>query len=337
MNNNQQIINISTSTIFRFILILLGFIFLYIIADILLTVFIAIIIAAAANGPIVWLQQRKIPRILGVVFVYLFALLILALIVTLIFPTLAEQVKHLADVLPDFINKTGLSIQKWWSEYKLDANLQSFLNGMGNSLSQSTEGIFNKITGFFGGIFSALLVLVISIYLSLQEKGIKGLLLSLTPSEHRDYLSNLIDQIQSKIGKWLRGQILLMIIIGVLTFIGLSLLGVEYALALALLAGLLEIIPYVGPILAAIPAAILAFFQYPFLALLVIILYIVIQQLENYVLVPQVMKKTIGLNPVVIIIVMLIGAKLAGIIGIVLSVPLAASISEFFKSIRRNE
>jgi len=128
-----------------------------------------------------------------------------------------------------------------------------------------------------------------------------------------------------------------MFIIGCLTFIGLYFLGVPYVLILALLAGLFEIIPYVGPIIAAIPAIILAFLVSPFLALLVILLYVVIQQLENYVIVPQVMKKAVGLNPIVIIVVMLIGAKLAGVLGLILSVPLAASVAEFLKDIRKKD
>jgi len=127
----------------------------------------------------------------------------------------------------------------------------------------------------------------------------------------------------------------LAVIIGILTYIGLFFLGVKYALVLALVAGILELIPYIGPILAAVPAVILSFFQAPFLSLLVLILYIVIQQLENQIIGPQVMKRTVGLNPIVIIIVILIGAKLAGILGIILAVPVTAAIAEFLKDVRK--
>jgi len=129
----------------------------------------------------------------------------------------------------------------------------------------------------------------------------------------------------------------LMLIIGCLTFIGLYFLNVPYVLILALIAGLFEIIPYIGPIIAAIPAVILAFLVSPLLALLVVVLYIVIQQLENYVIVPQIMKKAVGLNPIVIIVVMLIGAKLAGVLGLILAVPLTASVAEFLKDIRKKD
>ncbi len=329
--NNSQTINISTSTIFRTILILLALVFLYLIRDILIVVFVAVIIAAAINGPVSWLQRHKIPRILGVIFIYLFILFFLALIVTLIFPPLAEQIKQLALYFPEFMEKIGLSVQEWWANYQIEGSLQTLLDKMSNKLAQATSSVFGTIIDLFGGLFSAIVILVISFYLAVQKKGAKKFLVSLTPSEHQSYLSNLIERIESKIGGWLRGQLLLMLIVGVLTYIGLYFLGIKYALTLALIATLLEIIPYIGPILAAIPAVILAFFQSPFLALLVVILYIVIQQLENYIIYPQVMKKAVGLNPIIIIVAMLIGAKLAGVLGIILAVPVTAAIAEFFK------
>ncbi len=335
--NDSQTINISTSTIFRTILVLLGLIFLYLIRDILMVVFVAIVIAAAINGPVSWLQRHKVPRLLGVIFIYLLLFLVFALIVTLIFPPLAAQIKQLAIHFPDFMEKIGLSFQEWWGKYKLEGNLQTFLDRISNRLSQATSSVFATIIGLFGGLISAIIILVISFYLAVQEKGAKKFLVSLSPNEHQSYLSDLIERIENKIGGWLRGQLVLMFIIGCLTYIGLYFLGVKYALTFALIAALLEIVPYIGPILAAVPAVVMAFFQLPFLALLVIILYIVIQQLENYIIYPQVMKKAVGLNPIVIIVVMLIGAKLAGILGLILAVPVAAAVAEFLKDLQKKE
>ncbi len=335
MSNNSKTINISTSTIFRVILILLGFFFLYLIRDILLMVFVSVIIAAAVNGPVNWLQNRRIPRLLGVIFIYLFFLLLLGLVITLIIPPLADQVKQLATYFPEAVEKIDLSAQEWWGKYKIEGNLQEILSKISNKLSQATSSVFGTIVGLFGGLFSAIVVVVISFYLATQEKGVKRFLVSLIPSEHRHYLSGLIDRIQSKIGGWLRGQLVLMLIVGILVFIGLRLLGVKYALTLALIAGFLEIIPYIGPILSAIPATILTFFQSPLLALMVIVLFTVVNQLENYVLIPQIMKRTVGLNPITIMIAMLIGAKLAGVLGIILAVPVAAIVAEFFKDFQK--
>jgi len=333
--NDSQTINISTSTIFRVILILLGLVFLYLVRDILLIVFVAIIIAAAINGPVSWMQRHKVPRILGVIFIYLLLLLLIASVVTLIFPPLSAQVKQLANHFPEFMEKISLSFQELSGKYKIEGNLQSLLDKLSNSLNQATTNVFGTIINLFGGLFSAGVVLVISFYLAVQEKGVKRFMISMTPTEHKHYVSDLIERIYGKIGGWLRGQLILMLIVGILVYIGLYFLGVKYALTLALVAGLLEIVPYIGPFVALAPAVVLTFIQSPLLALLVIILYIVIQQLEGYVIVPQVMKKTVGLNPIVVIIVMLIGAKLAGIMGIILSVPLAAAAMEFFKDFQK--
>jgi len=335
--SQSQTINISTSTILRIVVVLLALAFLYIIRDILIVVFVAVIIAAAINGPVNWLQRHRVPRILGVTFIYLFILLLLALVVTLIFPPLAEQIKQLAVSFPEFMERASLTVQEWWGEHKIEGNLQMLLDRFSGKLTQAASSVFGTIVGIFGGLISAIIILVISFYLSVQEKGVKRFLISLTPNEHKHYISDLIERIQTRIGGWLRGQLLLMIIIGILVYIGLSILGVKYALTLALVAGLLEIIPYIGPILATIPAVILAFLQSPFLALLVLLLFIVIQQLENYVIFPQVMKRAVGLNSIIIIIVMLIGAKLAGVLGIILAVPLTAAAAEFLKDFQKKE
>ncbi|MFH1611940.1 MAG: AI-2E family transporter [bacterium] len=337
MTKNQfQFMDISASAIFRIILILLGLVFLYLIRDILMMVFVAIVIAAAVGAPVNWLQKKKIPRVLGVAFIYLVVILLLGIVVSMVIPPLTEQMRQLAGHFPAFMDRIGMGVQNWWGNYQIGTGLQAILNQVSTKLGQTTSGIFNTIVDLFGGLFSAIVVLVISFYLALQEKGDKEFILSLTPEIHQPYISSLIDRIQNKIGGWLRGQLLLMAIIGLLTYIGLAALGVKYALLLALIAAFLEIIPYIGPIISTIPAVILAFVQSPFLALLVLILYIVIQQLENYVIVPQVMKRTVGLNPITIIIVMLIGAKLAGILGIILAVPLAAAIGEVLKDLKKS-
>ncbi|MBU4332000.1 AI-2E family transporter, partial [Patescibacteria group bacterium] len=136
---------------------------------------------------------------------------------------------------------------------------------------------------------------------------------------------------QKKIGSWLRGQVILMIIIGILSYIGLLILGVRYALLLALFAGLMEIIPYIGPIFGAVPAVFIALTQSPIKGLLVIVLYLIIQQLENNLIVPKIMKRAVGLNPIVVILVILIGGKIAGIVGALIAVPVATAFSVMLK------
>ena len=335
MNDSRQIIDISTSAILRVVLILLGLFFLFFIRDIILIIFVSIVIASAASGPVNWLSKKRVPRILGVIFVYLLLFLLIALMIFLVFPPLSDQIKQLAGNFPRIVDNFTNSFSNFWQNYHFEANFQNILNEFGNRLSGAASSFFSTIVGIFGGLFSAAAILIISFYLTLQEKGIKKFFLSITPSDHQQYISDLIERIEIKIGGWLRGQLLIMLVVGILTYIGLVILGVKYALILALIIGILEIVPFLGPILAAIPAVIISFSQSPLLALLVIILYIIVQQLENYVIYPQIMKKTVGLSPLVIIIVMMIGAKLAGILGIILAVPVTASVVEFLKDMQK--
>lgn len=331
----SQQVNISNSTIIRVILIFLFFVLLYLIRDIVLIVFVSVIVAAALNGPVNWLQNHKVPRILGVTFVYLIFFLILGLALSLIIPIIAVQVRQLVNYFPEYAGKIGSGFQYFWGKYNIGANFQNILGQIESRLSQAASSIFTTTINIFGGFISAIVILFIAFYLSVQEKGIKTFLMSLIPVKRQSNIADLIEKIEKKIGGWMRGQILLMIIVGFLVFLGLYLLGVKYALTLALIAGILEIVPYIGPVVSAIPAIILSFIQSPILALLVIILYVIVQQLEAYVFTPQIMKRTVGLNPLVIILVIMIGFKIAGILGVVLSIPLTAAIVEAVRTCKK--
>lgn len=337
--NQRQIIDISTSTLFRFILILLALIFLYFIRDILAMLFVALVIVAAVDSPVGWLKKHKIPRVVGVLIVYLLLFIILALIISLILPLLANEIRELGKNMPSYLERLGTrfqALEDWWQKFEISGN-EGPLAKIGSQLAKAASSVFATTIGIFGGLISALVILIISIYLAVQEKGIKKFFMSITPPEHQAYMMAMAEKIQIKMGGWLWGQLFLALIVAILTFLGLSLLGVPYALILALLAGLLEVVPYLGPIIASIPAIIIAFLQSPFLALLTLILYIVIQQVENYIIVPQVMRRAVGLNPVVIIIAMLIGVKIAGILGLILAVPIAAIISVFLEDFMKQQ
>ena len=169
--------------------------------------------------------------------------------------------------------------------------------------------------------------------MAVDDQAIKKAIRSVLPIDYQPYSMHLINRIQEKIGLWLRGQIFLSLVIFAVSWIGLSILGVKYALVLAVFAGVTEIIPYLGPFIGALPAVFIAFTQSPLLGIITIVLYIVIQQAENYFLVPKVMQKAVGLNPIIIIIAIMIGAKLAGILGVLLAVPVATAISVVVRDI----
>jgi len=333
-------VNISADTIWRIIFIALLLIFLYSIRDILILLFFAIIIASAIDLPVRRLDKFKIPRILSVLFIYLIVLGLLIGLLIVFVPSLAGEIKTFSQELPNYADKLYQNFQRLQDgslKYqKLINEIQKILSSLGETLRGSASSILAKTFDIFGGIISFIIVIVISFYLAVQKNGIRNLLQGITPKKHETYVLNLWERAQKKMGHWLQGQLFLAIVVGVLVYLGLSLLNIRFALLLAIIAGILELVPYIGPVLSAVPAVILALFQGPFLLVVwVVVLYIVIQQLENYLLVPLIMKKAVGLNPVVVIIALLIGGKLLGILGILLAVPAAAVLAEFFKDIKR--
>ncbi|MFH1838050.1 MAG: AI-2E family transporter [Candidatus Kuenenbacteria bacterium] len=323
--------NFSSLTIIKIIGIFLILGFLYLIRDVLIIVFISLILAAALNPIVTFFQRKKIPRIISILFVYLIILGLLILIITLIIPIFVDQINQIIENFPRWWEKISDYFQRFSKIETFGFNFYDSLQNWSKDLTQIGQNIFFKIIDIFGGLIAFISVLVIVFYLLLEVEAIKKIIQSVIPIKFQQYSVQLFIQMQNKISLWLRGQMILCFIIGTLSFIGLSILGVKYALLLALIAGILECIPYLGPILGAIPAVILAFTQSPFLALLVVILYLIIQQLENILLVPKIMGKTVGLNPVIILIVFLIGGKLYGPIGALLAIPIATALSVLVK------
>ncbi len=326
-------INISTQTIFKFLIIVAVLVLLYLLRDVITILVVSIILATALNPWVNALQRHKVPRIVATLFIYLAFFGVFAIILLLLIPPLAGQITDIANNFPEYYQRVVSDFQRF-QEFSLQQNLlntlQSTLEGLQNNLAQTTAGIFSAVSSVFGGFFSLLGVLVLTFYMLLEENALKKFIRSVTPNKYHPYVFQLMNRSQERLRLWLRGQLILCLMIGILAFVGLKILGVKYALVLALWAGLTEFIPYLGPFLGAIPAVFIALTTGNFLiALLVVVWYIIIQQMENSLLVPKVMEKTVGLNPLVVVIVMLIGAKIAGVVGILLAVPLALIVKAF--------
>lgn len=201
-------------------------------------------------------------------------------------------------------------------------------------LSHFSSGFVNTMSAVFGGILSFVLIIVLSFYLAVQEDGVVNFLKVITPLRDEKYIISLWKRSQRKIGYWMQGQILLGVIVGVLIYLGLTILGVKNALLLSVFAAFFEIIPLFGPVIAAIPAVLLSFADGGLAAgILVIGLYLIIQQFENHLIYPLVVKKVVGVSPILVILALVIGYKLAGFLGVLLSVPIAAAITEYFKDV----
>ena len=337
-------INITTGTIVKIILFLLLFYILYLLLDLVLVVLTAVVIASSIEPATKWFGKYKIPRIPAVLFVYVSVIAIFIGIFYLFIPPIFNEVSNLSATLPKYVSSissaetiplasntgtqnivTGLS--KTFSIEQAIKSVQTAIAGFSSSL-------FQTISKIFGGVFSLLLIIIISFYLAVQEKGIENFLRVITPAKQEEYVIGLWKRSQNKIGKWMQGQLLLALLIGILVYLGLTVLGVQYALILALFAALAELIPVFGPIIAATPAVLLGFLDSATLGLMVTGLYLIIQQFENHLIYPLVVRKVIGVPPLLVILALIVGGKLAGFLGVLLSVPIAAALMELANDIQ---
>ncbi len=327
---NKQMIDLSIFSIIKFFVVVLFLVFLYLIKEVLAIIFVALILASAIDPWVDKLEKIKIPRWASILLFYALALLVVVGVVFLLVPPITEQVSQLSENFPKYAEKVGQIfkvVQNYSVEHGLIQDLNAGINSLKESLTSVAGSAFTKIFDIFGGILSFLVVLVITFYIAAEESALKKTLTYFLPVNYREFVNQLINKIQAKIGSWLIGQLILCLIIGVLTYVGLLILGVDYALILALVAAFGEFIPFVGPVLSAVPAVFLAMTQSPIKGLFVLILFVVVQQVESNILAPKIMQKAVGLNPIVTIIALLIGAKIGGVVGVILAIPVATAIN----------
>lgn len=328
----KRYVEISTGIIFRTILILLAVWFVYAVRDIIALLFISILIVTAIEPAVDFLQRKKIHRSLGVLIVYFVLFSIIALTFSFLIPPMAYQLKDFGQKANIYLENFGDSlgnIRNFFRQQNIDLDLQKITESLNDEIFSFSGRIFTETVNVFSGFISVLVIFVITFYMSLREDGIKRFIVSITPDKHKEYAVSLTQRVKIKIGKWMQGQFFLMFTIFILDFFGLYFLKIPYALTLAVFAGLMEIIPYVGPIVSAIPGVILGFTISPITGFFTLLLYIVVQQFENHIIVPQIMKKALGLNPIAVILALLVGLKLGGILGAILSIPFATAIGVF--------
>lgn len=329
----QQKIDISTSTLIRAVLVLLAFWLVYTVFDIVVMLFAAFIVAAVAEPIANYLERYKIPRALSVILFYLVILLALLGIIGLMIEPLAIQVRQVAVILPDIIVRLSsfTPLVPDFNQATVVDVVQTSLLRFGNNIANVGSNVFAGTRSFFSGLISFLFVFIIALYLVIERDALKKLAWFFTPDNQYPHVARAIEEAQRRVGRWVLGQAVLGIIMGLLVGIGLVLIGVPYALLLGLLVAVLELIPAIGPTIAAIPGVLVAFSQGWVIGLAALILYIVAGQIENHLLVPKIMERAVGLKPLVTIIAVILGARLFGLIGVVLAVPAAAVISVFVR------
>jgi len=330
----RQKIDISLSSVIKVALVILAFWFLYVIKEVIGIVFAAIILTSAIGPAVNWLHRWRIPRKLGVLIVYVILFGAIGGVVTLLVPALITQTQQLTANFPVYWEQATSSFNNLRSlsaQYGLADNIVRGLRSIEESFGSSGGDVWHAVGGIFGGIFAFLIVLVITFYLTAEENAVTRILRYVAPAPYQPFLTQLLYKMSDKIGLWLRGQLLLSLIVGLIVYGGLNALGFiepsirQYAIVLALLAFVGEFVPYVGPIIAAIPAVFIAATISLPLATATVIFYLLMQWTENNILVPKVMQKVVGLNPIISIVALLIGARVGGLVGVILAIPVATA------------
>ncbi|KKT35944.1 MAG: hypothetical protein UX12_C0006G0010 [Candidatus Collierbacteria bacterium GW2011_GWC1_45_47] len=321
-NKNKLTVEIGFGTIFWALFAFLAVKFLGNILDIFILLFISIIIALALCPLVDSLEKRQINRSLSSILILTSILTILVLsAVSIIFP-LIEQTENFIVKLPSLIERI----------YPYPINLEQI-----NGLNLVPGQVYRIAIGTFSGVLSFFTVMVISFYIIKEMHNLNHYLEFWFGKEKAIKYHEIVKKLEQQIGYWVRGELALMLIVGVLSYIGYMIIGLPYTIALGVIAGLLELVPNIGPTIATIPAAIVGFSISTTHGLAAIIVSIIVQQLENNFIVPKVMQKSIGLNPLITILGLMIGYRIGGPLVAVISLPLILSARVIISHIKLNK
>ena len=345
--NNFTSISVSTGTIIRLFLVALGFFLIYFLRDLVLVILTSIVIASFVESAVPRMRRLRLGRVFGVVVLYIISLSIFAGLFYLFAPLLITEIYNFSAFISSYIpNATFLNFfqnDAFSGAKDIVANishnfsLATLLSTSKAFITNLAGGFFQTLSVAFGSIFNVCMIVVISFYLSIQEKGIENFLRIVVPLKHESYVISLWERSRCKIALWIKGQMLLGLIVGTLVYLVLSLLGIEYAFLIAIITALFELVPY-GFLIAMVPAIALAYLSGGLSSSLMVAgAYFIIHQFEIYLLMPLIIRKVVGLSPLVVIIAILAGFELAGLWGFILAVPLAVVIMEFLNDVEKDK
>lgn len=362
MNNfGDRHIEISITTIIKAILLIVCALILFTLKDLILVILTAVVIASALEPMIKWFMDKSVPRVIAALITYgLISSILVGGFYTLV-PKLLQDTSEFLNSVPEYLASSSLwnpldyetteqskqvavslaegideSRQLVSSSRPEDFSIQGAVQSINEAINAVSAGFVHSASSIFGGILSFVLIIVLSFYLAVQEDGVQQFLRTVVPRKQEAYVVDLWKRTQVKIALWMQGQLILALLVGVLVYLGLTLLGVRNALLFAVFAAFLEMIPLFGPIIAAIPAIATAYSDTGTSAAFVVAgLYLVIQQFENHLIYPLVVKKIVGVPPILVILALLVGLKLAGFLGIILCVPFASMIMEFIDDMQK--
>ena len=327
--DQEKLLDISWGTIVKLSVLVLSLYILYQIKDILVWFIFALIISILINPAVDFLRKLKIPRVLAVTFVYVGIFGVLSLIIYFTVPTFLSETKQFSQLLPQYFEKISPPLRG--AGIRAFEDIETFINVLGGTLEKITSNILNILFSIFGGIFAAVFILATAIFISLEERGIEKTLILLFPKKYEDYVLSLWRRCQKKVTNWFLTRILACLFVGISAYITLLIFKAPYSLSLGLIAGVLNFVPVIGPVITGVLLFALVSLENLFKAALVLIVFVLIQQIENNILTPILSRKFIGLSPVLVLVSLAIGGVLWGFLGAILAVPLAGILFEFLK------
>lgn len=327
--NGERLLDISWGTILKIALASFLFYLIYLVRDILVWFFFALIISVLFEPAIIFLKKMKIPRNVAVILVYAAVFGFLGLLIYWISPVFVSEIQQFSQLFPQYFERIAPALRGFGIE--AFENMESFTKALGEILQKASSDILNAVSIIFGGIGSTLFVLAIALFLSFEEKSVERVIGILSPKRYESYALSLWERSQTKVSGWFGSRLLTCIFIGVAVFITLYLFKADYALSLALLAGILDFIPLLGPTIAGAIIFIFLVLDSWLKAVFVLIIFILLQQIESNILGPILTKKFVGIPPVLVLLSLAIGGKLLGILGAILAIPLTGIIFEFLR------
>jgi predicted PurR-regulated permease PerM len=337
-------ITLTPGTIATAVLVFIGFWVLYYLRDVLLIILTAVVLASSIEPATLRLIRIGLPRSLAVVIIYLIGFVMVLSLFYFFVPKLVTEITGLMRELPAYLETLKIPVDD--TIVLTGENSDPLIQQLGqfqSVLTSSSESIWRAASKIFGSLMSLTLIVVLSFYFAVQERGLDDFLRMITPMRKHDYIIDLWRRAQKKIGRWLQGQLFLSLIVGLFVYVGLLIMGVPYALLLGIIAAILELIPVFGSILAAVPAVIVAFIDADTSkALLVIVLYVVVNQVQGNIIYPLVVQKILGVSPLVVILAIIAGANLGAFLGswflgVLIAVPVAAAVQEYINDVQRGK
>ncbi|MDE2001325.1 MAG: AI-2E family transporter [Patescibacteria group bacterium] len=301
---------------------------LYRAMDIWISVILAIVISSALDPSVNWLEKKKIPRIVGTLAIFIVLTFILALVMYAIVPIVLSEVTTLLQN----IGTVGIPALGLQEAAKVIGIINQGLTNLTDVLLSGNVSFVGMVSQFVGGVTLLLSTVMLAFYLTVDRDGVEKFMIAVLPAGYEEKILDVYFKTRKKIGSWLYGQIFLSLSVGLASFLGLWFIGVQFSLVLGLLSGIMEIVPFVGPILSGAIALVIAASTSPGSLIYVFLLYLLIHEVESWILTPVFMRMTTSLHPAAILISLLVGAELFGVVGLILAVPVTVMLQEMVDS-----